>query len=196
MMGEQEYNSNKIATRVEDDCSEAVDSARVLAHLQNLEPYLDVIEREYLAEDITLYRWMHCPPIDDDFRPQIFQESNPIGVDDLQCPDVDAPDEVKLEHVGKFTLSGFVTLQDAVDEWKRNLHKRTEKVKDADRKQKKIEKWIADKGQYVYKVDYTIDTAMAGPRGDGVHKQVFLFDGIEPRDLIDPTFEPIKIDIL
>lgn len=139
---------------------------------------------------------MHCPPIDDDFRPQIFQENNPITVDDLLCPDVNAPDEVKLEHVGKFTLSGFVTLQDAVDEWKKNLHKRTEKVKDAGKKQKKIEKWIAAKGQYVYKVDYTIDTAMTGPQGDGVHKQVFLFDGIEPRDLIDPSFEPIKIDIL
>lgn len=186
----------KIATDNVIGHEEKFSTAHVLAHSQNLEPYLDVIEKEYKPEDVTLYRWMHCPPIPDDFKPQIFQENNPNSVEDLVCPDPDAPDEVKLEHVGRFTLSGFVTPEDAVDEWKRNLHKRTEKVKDADRKQKKIEKWIADKGQYVYKVDYTIDTAMVGPRGDGVHKQVFLFDGIEPRDLIDPTFEPIKIDIL
>ncbi len=186
----------KIVTAAKNETEENLSSVHGLVHFQNLEPYLDVIEKEYKSEDVTLYRWMHCPPIPDDFKPQIFQENNPIGVDDLACPDADAPDEVKLEYVGRFTLSGFVTPEDAVDEWKRNLCKRTEKVKDVEKKRQKTEKWIADKGQYVYKVDYTVDSAMVGPQNDGIHKQAFLFEGVDPETLIDSAFKPIKIDIL
>ena len=186
----------KITIEAKNGVEERRSSMRVLAYSQNLEPYLDVIGKEYKSEDVTLYRWMHFPPIPDDFKPQIFQENNPIGVDDLACPDADAPDEVKLEYVGRFTLSGFVTPEDAVDEWKRNLSKRTEKVKDVDKKRQKTEKWIADKGQYVYKVDYTVDTALVGPQSDGIHKQAFLLEGVDPETLIDSAFKPIKIDIL
>ena len=58
---------------------------RKLAHMEELAPFLSIIEEEYKPINISLYRWMHVPQNQDDYRPQIFQESNPMCPEQLEA---------------------------------------------------------------------------------------------------------------
>ena len=141
-----------------------------------------------------LYRWGHNPNSEDDFRPQIFQEVSSMSVDMLEVPSVDAPKEVILEYASWFTLSNFVSLEDAIKAWQSSLNKILKKVKPGKR-DKTIQRWIEKKGQYVMKIDYTEDSGLIGPQGDGVHKEFFPFRDVDIASLVDKSFQPFKIDI-
>lgn len=167
---------------------------RRLAHSAFLEPFLDYIIEEYKPVNISLFRWVHNPTISDDFKPQIFQENSPIAPEEIKIPPADAPKKVIFDYTDRFTLSNYVTIEDAKAEWNNTLGRRL-KGKPEERKKSIIEKWIKSKGEYVVKVDYTEDTAIVGPQSDdGAHKQAFLFEGIDGASLIDKTFKPIKIE--
>lgn len=166
---------------------------QMLAHNDYLEPFLDVIEEEYKPMDISLYRWVHNPLNSDDFKPQIYQESNPVSPEDVKVPPADASKAVILEYTDRFTLSNYTTPENAINEWVNTIKRRT-KGKSEAKKQAIIEKWKKAKGQYVVKVDYTQETAIIGPQDDSIHKQAFLFEGVAGASLIDKAFQPIKIE--
>ena len=167
---------------------------RKLAHMEELAPFLSIIEEEYKPINISLYRWMHVPQNQDDYRPQIFQESNPMCPEQLGVPPVDAPRGVILDYVSWFSLSNFVSVESATEEWRRILSKRISNVSEK-KILAEIKKWISKKGQYIIKVDYTPETAIVGPQDDGTHKQALLYSDVDVETLIDKTFEPIKIDL-
>lgn len=167
---------------------------RVLAHEEYLTPFLDVIYEEYVPENVSLYRWVHNPMVADDFKPQIFQSVTSSSPDDLLIPASDAPKGVVLQHTSWFTLSHFVTLEEAVKAWRVSLNGILKKTK-PEKKNKAIERWIEKKGQYVAKIDYTESAGLIGPQGDGIHKEVFPYENIDVASLIDKTFQPFKIEI-
>lgn len=166
----------------------------VLAYNEYLEPFLDVIEEEYKPKNISLYRWVHNPISSDDFKPQVFQENNPNSPEDIKIPPADAPKDVILEYTDWFTLSSYVTSDAAIKEWCDTLTRRLKRKKTEESRKAEIEKWIRNKGEYVVKVDYTEETAMVGPQDDGIHKQAFVFEGIDAASLVDQAFKPIKIE--
>lgn len=47
-------------------------SAMKLAYSEYLTPFEEVIYKQYKPDDISLYRWVHNPMVEDDFKPQIF----------------------------------------------------------------------------------------------------------------------------
>lgn len=71
---------------------------------------------------------MHVPQNQDDYKPQIFQESNPMCPEQLVVPPVDAPRGVILDYVSWFSLSNFVSVESATEEWRRILSKRISNV--------------------------------------------------------------------
>ena len=166
----------------------------VLAYHDHLEPFLSAIESDNKPQDISLYRWVHQPYIEDDFKPQIFQESNPNSPDTLKRPQEGAPKEVIDEYTKWFTLSHFITEQDAINEWHRNLNKNLSKAKSPEKRQGAINKWITSKGDYIAKINYTKDCGLIGPSEDAVHKQVYIYSGVDVVSLIDKDYIPIKID--
>lgn len=165
-----------------------------LANSEYLASYLEVIYENYKPEDVSLYRWSHSPHADGDFLPQVFQDSTPFSVEDLEAPPADAPKDVIHEYVSWFSLSHFVTADDAIRVWRETLKGRLRKVHDPAKREKEIRKWIEKKGQYVTKIDYTEDSGIVGPQGDGVHKQVFPYEGVDVASLEDKMFQPIKIE--
>lgn len=165
----------------------------VLAYMNYLEPFYGVIEKEYACENISLYRWVSNPIASDDFKPQIFQTRISSSPEDLKRPETNAPKEIILDYVGWFTLSNFTTLEHAIAEWQRLLKQRL-RGKSEKKRSGIIEKWMQNKGEYVVKVNYTPDTAMIGPKDDGIHKQAFLFEGVDGSSLVDKAFEPVKIE--
>lgn len=167
---------------------------RELAHNEYLAPFLDVIYEEYAPENVSLYRWMHDPRVADDFKPQIFQSVTSSSPDDLLIPASDAPKEVVLQYASWFTLSHFITLEEAVRAWRSSLNGILKKTMPGKR-DKAIERWVEKKGQYIVKIDYTEDTGLIGPQGDGVHKEVFPYKNVDVATLIDKTFQPFKIEI-
>lgn len=169
-------------------------AGRELANSKYLTPFKEVIYDAYRSENVSLYRWGHNPNSEDDFRPQIFQEVSSMSVDMLEIPSVDAPKEVILEYTSWFTLSNFVSLEDAIKAWQSSLNKILKKVKPGKR-DKIIQRWIEKKGQYVMKIDYTEDSGLIGPQGVGVHKEFFPFRDVDIASLVDKSFQPFKIDI-
>ena len=167
---------------------------RELAHSEYLASFKDVIYEDYTPQNVSGYRWVHNPNVADDFRPQIFQEATSSSPDDLKAPSPDAPKEVVMEYASMFTLSHFVSLEEAVKAWKTNLNRLLKKTKPG-KEDRVIERWIEKKGQYVMKIDYTEESGLVGPGGDGVHKEIFLFEGVDVASLIDKTFQPYKIEI-
>ncbi len=165
-----------------------------LANSEYLTPYKEVIYERYKPENVSLFRWSHNPHNDEDFSPQVFQNSTPFSVEDLQAPPVDAPKEVIHEYVSWFSLSHFTTAQDAIRIWQETLKLRLRKVQDPVKREKEIRKWIEKKGQYVSKIDYTANSGLVGPQDDGVHKQVFPYEGVDVASLEDKMFQPIKIE--
>lgn len=125
---------------------------RELAHNEFLTPFLDVVYEEYTPENVSLYRWVHNPQVADDFKPQIFQSVTSFSPDDLLIPASDAPKEVVLQYTSWFTLSHFVTLEEAVKAWRFSLDGILKKTK-PEKKDKAIERWIEKKGQYIAKID-------------------------------------------
>lgn len=168
-------------------------AGRELAHSEYLAPFKEVIYESYRQEDVSLYRWVHNPPIEDDFLPQIFQEASSMSVDILKEPSADAPKEVILEYTSWFTLSNFVSLEDAIKVWQLNLGKAVKKK--TDNRDKAIRRWIDKKGQYVMKIDYTKESGLIGPQGDGIHKEIFPFQDVDIASLVDKSFQPVKIEI-
>jgi len=166
----------------------------VLAHEEYLAPFLDVIYEEYVPENVSLYRWVHNPLVADDFKPQIFQSVTSSSPDDLLVPASDAPKEIVLQYTSWFTLSHFVTLEEAVKAWRTRLDGILKKTKPK-KKDKEIERWIEKKGQYIAKIDYTEETGLIGPQGDGIHKEVFPYEDVDVATLIDKAFQPFKIEI-
>lgn len=167
---------------------------RSLAYKEYLEPFQNIIEEEYKPQSLSLYRWVHNPIISDDFKPQIFQDCNPNTPERLIKPSENDPKEVVLEYTSWFTLSHYVTPDDAINEWKHFLNKLI-KGKSEEKKKIKIDNWIRNKGDHIVKLDYTPETAIVGPNGDGIHKQVFLFEDVDASSLVDDSFSPIKINI-
>lgn len=168
--------------------------SRELANGEYLASFLDVIYEEYTPDNVSLYRWVHNPIIPDDFKPQIFQSGTSFSPDDLRIPASDAPKEVVLEHISWYTLSHFVSSEDAVKAWHTSLNNLLKKAK-PEKKDKITEHWIEKKGQYIVKVDYTKSAGLIGPQGDGIHKEIFPFKDVDVASLIDKTFQPIKIEI-
>lgn len=166
----------------------------VLAYNEYLEPFQKIIEEEYKPQSLSLYRWVHNPIIPDDFKPQIFQDCNPNTPEGLIKPSEDDPKEVILEYTNWFTLSHYITPDEALNHWKYLLAKRIE-GKSEEKKKIQVDNWIKNKGDHIVKVDYTPETAIVGPYEDGIHKQVFLFEDIDASSLIDTNFSPIKINI-
>lgn len=166
-----------------------------LANYEYLAPFKEVIYESYRPENVSLYRWGHHPNNNDDFQPQIFQEVSSMSVDMLEEPSADAPKEVILEYTSWFTLSNFITLEDAINAWQSNLDKILKKVKPTKR-EKAIQRWIEKKGQYVMKIDYTEESGLIGPQGEGIHKEYFPFQDVDIASLVDKSFQPVKIEIL
>lgn len=167
---------------------------RVLTHEEYLTSFLDVIYEEYVPENVSLYRWVHNLMVADDFKPQIFQCVTSSSPDDLLVPASDAPKEVVLQYTSYFTLSHFVTLEEAVKAWRVSLNGILKKTK-PEKQSKAIERWIEKKGQYVAKIDFTESAGLIGPQGDGIHKEFFSYKDIDVASLIDKTFQPFKIEI-
>lgn len=165
-----------------------------LANSEYLAPFKDVIYEEYHPENVSLYRWGHHPNISDDFKPQIFQETSSMSVDMLKEPSGDAPKVVKLEYTSWFTLSNFISLEEAIKAWQSNLGKLLKKEK-PDKRDKIVKRWIDKKGQYVMKIDYTEEAGLIGPQGDGIHKEFFPFQDVNIGSLVDRSFQPAKIEI-
>lgn len=165
---------------------------RCLAYKEYLEPFQSIIEEEYKPQSSSLYRWVHNPIISDDFKPQIFQDCNPNTPENLLKPSKDDPKAVVLGYTDWFTLSHYVTPEDAIKEWKHLLEKRI-KGKSEEKTKSQVDNWIRNKGDHIVKVDYTPETAIVGPSGDGIHKQVFLFEDVDASSLIDTSFSPIKL---
>lgn len=171
-----------------------IQERRKLANEEYLASFLNVIYEEYVPDNVSLYRWVHNPIIPDDFKPQIFQSVTSFSPDDLSIPASDSPKKVVLEHTSRFTLSHFVTLEEAVKAWYTSLNNLLKKAK-PEKKDKIIERWIEKKGQYVVKVDYTKSAGLIGPQDDGIHKEIFPYKGVDVASLIDNTFQPFKIEI-
>lgn len=171
-------------------------SAMKLAYSEYLTPFEEVIYKQYKPDDISLYRWVHNPMVEDDFKPQIFQSVSSKSVDELEVPDVSAPDGVIWEYTSWFTLSHFSTLEQAINMWQSSLRKILKKYNNPDKKQKELQKWINKKGQFVVKIDYTSEFGLIGPQSDGIHKELFPFEGVDVEALVDKTFEPVKIEII
>lgn len=168
---------------------------KILANSSYLTSCIDVIYKQYKPEDVSLYRWTHNPITEDDFKPQIFQSVSSMSEDDLSIPDIDAPDEVKLEYASWFTLSNFDTPENAVSAWQNRLDNMLKKCKTPEKKEKEIEKWVKKKGQYVTQINYTKESGLIGPCDDDIHKEFFPFEGANIELLIDKDFPPIKIEI-
>lgn len=164
----------------------------ILAHYTYLAPFLSTIESEYTCQDISLYRWSHYPYIADDFKPQIFQDSNPNSPESLEVPSKDAPKDIILAYTSWFTISHYTTEQAAIDEWNRSLNKRLQKAKPNKRDKVKSD-WIRGKGEYIIKIDYSKADGLVGPADDGIHKEVFIYDGVDIARLVDKDYTPIKI---
>lgn len=171
-------------------------SAMKLAYSEYLTPFEEVIYKQYKPDDISLYRWVHNPMVEDDFKPQIFQSVSSKSVDELEVPDVSAPDGVIWDYTSWFTLSHFSTLEQAINMWQSSLRKILKKYNNPDKKQKELQKWINKKGQFVVKIDYTSESGLIGLQSDGIHKELFPFEGVDVEALVDKTFEPVKIEII
>ncbi len=169
-------------------------ASRELANGEYLASFKEVIYGEYRPENVSLYRWMHNPNCGDDFLPQIFQEASSMSVDMLEVPSANASKDAILEYASWFTLSHFVSLEDAVKAWRSNLDKILKKEKQ-NKRDKLIQRWIKKKGQYVMKIDYTEDSGLVGQQDNGVHKEVFPFQGVDIASLIDKELQPFKIEI-
>lgn len=162
-----------------------------LKYSEYLDPFMDVIDSHYKPQDISLFRWMHNPEIPDDFLPQIFQEADARTVDSLDVPSIGSPDYVILDYVGNFTLSNFDSIESAEQRYN-EVVARFSKKKDAD---ERIKNWIAKKGLYVEKIDYTESTALVGEHDSNGHIGTLIAEGVNVEDLIDRSFEPYKINV-
>lgn len=163
---------------------------RYQEHFQN---YMDVIDEFFSAENVSLYRWVHNPLEDDDFEPQIFQESSPLSLEQLTAPDVDTPKEVRYDYISYFCLSHFTSEKAAEEEYLKAFEKRT-KNQSENRYRKIRESFIRKKGEYIQKINYTPDSALIGPDNNN-HRDVLLMKDCDPKGLIDKEYKPKRIGI-
>lgn len=164
-----------------------------IRYQEHLRDYMDVIDECFKAEDVSLYRWIHDPLVEDDFKPQIFQESSPLSLEQLMVPDVDTPKDVKLGYISYFCLSHFTTEKSAEEEYLKAFEKRSKNKSEA-RYQKIKEDFIRKKGEYIQKINYTSDSALIGP-DENNHRNVLLMDNCNPQELIDKDYKPKRIDL-
>lgn len=165
-----------------------------LAYDEYLHPFKEVIYEHYKPATVSLYRWVHDPNVPDDFKPQIFQDISTIFPEKMKAPEANAPKEVILQYTSRFTLSHFVSPDEAIKAWQQSLCYLLKKAK-PEKQAEKTENWINKKGQYVVKIDYTEESGLIGPQTDGSHKEIFLYEETDVASLIDRTFQPIKIEI-
>lgn len=160
---------------------------------EHLKDYMDVIQECFSAENVSLYRWVHSPLEDDDFEPQIFQDSSPLSLEQLTAPDVDTPKEVKLDYISYFCLSHFTSEKAAEIEYLKAFEKRIKNQPEA-RYSKIKESFVRRKGQYIQKIDYTETSALIGPDNHN-HRDVMLMECFDPRELIDKNHSSKRIEL-
>lgn len=162
--------------------------ARELQHSDLLSKFQSYIDEEYKRGEIALYRWAHNPYTADDFTPQIFQSFSTRDINDIYIPPVDDNKKRIKGYVEYFTLSHFMTEQQAIDKYKNVINNllnsdHPEKVKD----------FMENKGQYVQRCKYGENDVLYGsPNAEG-HVNVLPCMGLDPDKVIDTTYTPVKI---
>ena len=162
---------------------------RKLAYQNYLKPFLQTIDKVYKPMYKEAYRWMHMPRIKDDFKPQIFQESDSRTPEKIRPPQLDAPDGIILKYVDNFTLSNYDTSENAEKAYRYWVEKLSKKSTKA------LEEFIQNKGDYIVKVNYTEDVAILNEPDKKGHFQVLMFENVDYENLVDKAFVPIKIEI-
>lgn len=161
---------------------------RELLHSDLLYQFSQFIEDEFQRGEITLYRWSHNPIIGDDFLPQIFQSTSDIDITDVEVPSpTDSKKKIK-HYVNYFTLSHFISEQQAVDEYNRIK----DNILNSDHPER-IEGFIENKGSYVQKVDYEEDDIMYAQPDQRGHINTLPCVGMDPQRVIDTTYIPVKL---
>lgn len=161
---------------------------RELQYYELLSLFQTYIDEEFHRGNITLYRWSHDPYTSDDFKPQIFQSFSDRDITDVKVPSpTDSKKKVK-KYVEFFTLSHFMTSQQAVDRYSEIISDLT----NSDHPER-VEGFKENKGTYVQKCNYSENDALYGNPDEDGHVNVLLCNGFAPERVIDTTFMPIKI---
>ena len=161
---------------------------RELQHSDLLDKFSRFIEEEYQRGEITLYRWSHNPIIGDDFLPQVFQSSSDIEITDIEVPSpTDSKKEIR-HYVNYFTLSHFISEQQAIEEYNRIK----ENIINSDHPERFVG-FVENKGSYVQKVDYEEDDIMYSQPDKRGHINALPCVGMDPQRVIDTTYIPVKL---
>ena len=162
-----------------------------LSYLKFLSPFMEIIQDEYKPCNREAYRWSHIPMIDDDSKPQIFQDCDSRNIEQMMVPNSDAPRIIINQYVNSFTISNFDTYEHAETKYLEII----QRMKRKNHYEEKIENFIKQKGTHIIKVNYTPDTAIVNEPDKTGHFQALLFENINLNDLVDESVQPRRIDL-
>lgn len=161
---------------------------RELQHSELLNQFQDFIDREYRSGAMSLFRWTHDPYTADDFKPQIFQSFSDRDISEVPVPSPTGSDKKIKSYVERFTLSHFLTEQQAIAKYREQL----DILQNSDHPER-VEGFKEKKGTYVQKCCYGEGDALYGKPGNGGHIDILPLRGLIPERVIDTTYTPVKI---
>ena len=159
-----------------------------LQHSELLDQFRAFIDKEYHSGEMTLFRWVHDPYTADDFKPQIFQSFSDRDISEVRVPSPTGSEKKIKSYVERFTLSHFLTEQQAIAKYREQL----EILQNSDHPER-VEGFKDNKGTYVQKCRYGERDALYGKPGDGGHIDILPLRGLYPERVIDTTYTPVKI---
>lgn len=161
---------------------------REFQYSELLGQYRKFINEEYRRGEITLYRWAHNPFTTDDFKPQIFQSFSDRDISEVIIPSPTGSRKRIKKYVDYFTLSHFVSEQQAIDKYRALISNLSSSCHP-----ESVLEFKEHKGTYVQKCNYGENDALYGIPNDEGHINVLLCKGFDPERVVDTTYTPIEI---
>ena len=161
---------------------------RELQHSELLGQFRTFIDKEYHSGEMTLFRWIHDPYTADDFKPQIFQSSSDRDISEVRVPSPTGSEKRIKSYVNRFTLSHFLTEQQAIAKYREKLD-----ILQNSNHPESVEAFKENKGTYVQKCCYGERDALYGNPNDEGHIDILPLRGLNLGRVIDTTYTPVKI---
>ena len=153
-----------------------------LEYKEALSPFEEVIEQVYSPKDQNLWRWCHNPINECDF---IVQAENPINVPNINIDD--ATFEEKVDFIGRYALSAYTSLENAVAAYNEVRGKRVSR-----QGEQAGMKFDEQKGGHIQPIHVTPEHGLIDtPSDEHGHVNILMYKGVNPEDMVEGTPTPI-----
>ena len=155
-----------------------------LEYKEELAPFEDIIEQVYSPKDQDLWRWCHNPINECDYT---VQAENPINTRNINI-DEEATLEEKLAYIGRYALSAYTSLENAIA-----AYNEFREIRVSRRGEQAGMKFDEQKGAHVQPLHVSPEHGISdSPFGEYGHVNILTYKGVNFIDMVIGDPIPVR----